>query len=244
MKNIMFAILNWDRDPKIVLKNLIQRFPVTNNITVCTNQINEWKKINFKGTLIEADKSIAKSKNKILLSMKPTDEYCVIFEDDVQILNSKYLKNYISLMNEFNLGFINYGYATATNRVLDQKPNPCIIMNDGNGRELYFHRHMCSSVLFFKRSMLSVGFDENLKCLEHEFLIEDLVKHRSIPFNGFLLDIEKSWEYFGREKTFPNLKKRTQEDIMHDINLRGGSISLNHNADEVINYVSTIVRRK
>lgn len=239
MKDVLFGVLNWDRDPVKVRKALRSIPGPERNLLVCTNQVSEWEEIGFKGTLIEADSSIAKSKNLILDNLQPTQEFCFIIEDDVIIKNSSIISKYRKTMNDFELDFMCYGYHGHTNRVLDMKPNPCIIINDGTGTEHFFHRHPCSALMVFRNfndPETQPKFDERLQALETDFLVADLVGNKIIPFNGFLLDVPESWKYISR-LNIENIRTKTSQQINADIEVRKTKIQLHNSADAVTEYI-------
>lgn len=234
MNDVLYAVLNWNRDPRQV-REIIKNLPCpAKNVLVCTNQIQAWNRIHFKGRLIEAVPSIAASKNKILDQLKG-EKFCFIIEDDIKILRADAFKQYTSMLDEFDLNFMCYGYDNV-NRVLDEKPNPCMIVNDGTGRELYFHRHVCSSVIALRVNKYLPRFDESLNCLETEFLAQDMFDTKNLPFNGFFFDINQSWKYFTRVDT-PRVRDKNVHLIQKDIDTRKRKIALSSNADEVLRYI-------
>jgi hypothetical protein len=239
MKDVLFGILNWDRDPEKVRKSLRSLPGPERNLLVCTNQVKEWEEIGFTGKLIEADTSVAKSKNKIIDELSPAQEFCFVIEDDLIVKNSSIFAKYRKMMNDFSLDFTCYGYHNHTNRVLDQKPNPCVVVNDGVGAEHFFHRHPCSALMIFRNLRdpeQQPKFDERLQALETEFLITDLVTNKRIPFNGFLLDVPQSWKNFDRLNV-ENIRVKQQKQIQSDIEIRQSKIQLDNSADKVMSYI-------
>jgi hypothetical protein len=237
MKDVLFGVLNWDRDPVEVRKRMKVLPGPERDKVVCTNQVDKWKEIGFNGRLIEADESVAKSKNLILKSLDNSQKFCFIIEDDVIITNANVITKYRKLMNDFDLNFMCYGYHNHMNRVLDMKPNPCIIMNDGTGREHYFHRSACAAFQVFRNIEYITYYDERLTCLESEFMISDFVKNKDIPFNGFLQDIPESWKYFDRPEGMERVRQKNQQKINEDINIRKTKIQLDNSADAVMKFI-------
>jgi hypothetical protein len=233
MKNVLFAILNWDRNPGTIRK-FAKKLPCKEEeLLICTNMPDKWA--NFKGKLIEADPSVAKSKN-LILDQVDGHTHCFIIEDDVKIVKTGAFSKYVKLMDDYDLGMVCYGY-DKTNLVLDEKPNPAMIVNDGRGRELFVNRTACSSIIGIATSDPDhPRFDESLKMLETEFLAVDMVEAGKNPFRGFIFDVKGSWEHFDR-LDFSRVREKTPELAQEDVKTRGGQISLEGSADVVLKYI-------
>lgn len=231
MSKILCGILNWKRTAKDMKKG-ISKLP--GDVVVCTDNPEFWKGCE----ILEAVESIAASKNKIL--QKAIDgnyEYCFIIEDDIILSRKEDLLKYVSTMKQYDLNLMLYGFGnTGLNRVLENKPNPCLIVNDGRGNELYVNRYPGSAMMAFRVKEDMRMFDESLIALETDYLVHDIASDGNYPFKGFFFDIAESWKVWRRVRDVERVRQKTLNDINKDRQQRG-NITLDNNVDVVINYI-------
>jgi hypothetical protein len=232
-KKILCGILNWKREAKLVKKNL-DKF--AGDVVVCTDNSSFWKHNKVK-EIFEAVENVAACKNMILkYAIDNQYEYVFLIEDDTAPSRKQIFTEYVSLMEKYELNATLYGYGTVHNRVLNDQPNPCIICNDGRGRELYINRYPCSSVIVLKVNKEMKMFDENLQCLETDYLLYDMAVSDQYPFKGFFFDIPESWKEWRKDRRMDTLRNRNLDLINKDRQQRG-NIALDANVDKVIEYI-------
>ena len=248
---VSYFILNWDRDVKDVKKNIATKIPGEKPI-VFTNQVSAWNGVKCIKDVFEADESVAKTKNKMLKYAKEElkSDFCFIIEDDIDVKDKSGFEQYISLMKKYKLPVAMFGYSAAPNTVLNNRPNPITIINDGRGRSLYINRYPCGSMTCFKISEDLKFFDERLQMFETEFLMEDIFqKNESNDLKnlfGFYFDITESWKFFKRRETvnngqrtrIPTVRNKNKTLVEQDFEVRKRperSMFL----DEVIKYIKT-----
>jgi hypothetical protein len=231
--NILCGILNWKREAKL-MKKCLDKIPA--DIVVCTDDPDRWKHKKIKETF-EAVENVATCKNMILRHAIDNDyKYVFILEDDTAPSRKYVFSEYMAIMEKYDLNVMLYGFGTDNNKVLDNQPNPCIICNDGRGRELYINRYPCGSVMVFRVIDDLKMFDESLNCLETDYLLYDMAEAGQYPFKGFFFDISESWKEWRTDRRMESSRNRPFDLINKDRQQRG-NIALDANVDKVIEYI-------
>ena len=229
---ILYALLNWKRYDKLMLKSLSKLS--REDLIIWTDDIERWPKFNCK----QADESVAKTKNDILkYALENNYDFCFIMEDDVQIKDKVIFLEYIQLMEKFDLNVVMYGFHNNMNKVLNGRINPCMVLSVKNATPICINRFPCSALLGYRIFEDMTMFDERLTTMEHDFLLHDMCEQGNYPFNGFIFDVFNSWKKI-KKIPMETLKKRNPSDIVKDKETRGiDALSLQSNGDAVINYV-------
>jgi hypothetical protein len=231
----LYAILNWDINRISNTKKIISKLS-NKDLLVASRFTNEY---NVKYKISFTDENVSVSKNKILTFAKDNNyDFCFILEDDLEIKDAFAFTRYINMMQKYNLSFIMYGYGTKVNCVLNGRPNPAVTIKTLSNDVINVNRFTCNQVMGFAISPVMLMFNEDLLCLESEALAKIASEWKQIPFNGFFFDIPDSWTYFGRVYV-PTCRIKTPEAIQEDLKKIGGPLSLERNADMLIEYVKS-----
>lgn len=208
--NIIFGILNWTRQ----LDSSYEQLQTLGKVILCSDKTYLQEPPNT--TTICADPSVAASKNKIIQKARELGgDYLFLIEDDVTIVNPEVFNLYIAKMQKYNLGTIFYGFHESHSRVCGGVPNPCSIVRTSATEEEYIVRTPCDAVIGIDLKTNNLLFDERVQRLEFTEYIVRVKKANLIPFNGFFIDIPKSWEYFGRTDV-PNIRTIDREILTAD----------------------------
>jgi hypothetical protein len=239
-KKVLYAILNYNRDPKLVME-IVENLPKDSHIVLATNQKNRFNdyKNKFKNILnIKGDKNISSSKNKLLRYSKNEGyEYCFIIEDDLIIKDNSAFEKYINLMERFEIKYCFYGFDNR-NIVLDGKKNPCMEIKLGEDDYLHICRYPCSTLLCFKIEKNMPLFNESIYSLENEEITQRLKDAGFINFNGFFIDLFESWKYFGRSDV-PREKNISDEIGKRDMKILNSYITFDTNSQEFLDYIKS-----
>lgn len=231
---VLYGILNWKRFHKDMVKSFSKL--QNEDVVICTDDQSRWNEKLFN--FIEADESIAVSKNRILkYALDNGYSHCFIIEDDVNIKDKSIFLEYMQVMERFDLNVMMYGFHNKINKVLNDKINPCMLISMENQTPYCINRFPCSGLILYRIFEDMTLFDERLKVMEHDFLLKDMVDQDNYPFQGFIFDVYNSWK---RIKKIPveTVKKMDQEAILHDKEVRNVTeLSMSNNGDEVIQYV-------
>jgi hypothetical protein len=228
----LYAILNWSEDRISNVKKLTSKFS-NKPLVVATRFAKEYK----TNTIELTTENVAASKNKILkYAQEKKVDYCFIIEDDMEVNDLFAFDLYIGLMRKYKLGFTMYGYGNSVNKVLENRPNPALMLKVSNSETVYITRFCCSSIMGFRISDSVLLFNEEMHGLETENLCKTASEFKQIPFNGFFFDISESWKYFSR---FQSKTSRIKDNTLmqQDLTKIGGPISLERNADLLIEYI-------
>lgn len=231
MNDICFGILNWNRD--IPTNTIINKIPSMfyKDIVLCTNQNSTSKSLKT----IEATENVAASKNKILkYALDNGYKYCFIIEDDLKILDNTIFDKYISLLNDFDLNLVMYGF-NKRSLVLDEKPNPSMLIRVSENKTIAVTRFPCGGCMCFRVFSGMTLFDERLLVSENDMLTVQMKKDGNSKYNGFFLDWENSWNYFKRLDVGRS-RKKTAEYFNND-NAIIGKVSLDSDADGFLNSI-------
>ena len=189
---IAYGILNWNRDINPLFASIIKQ---EGQFIICTNT-NKMNAANVHN--VDAETSVSKSLNKIIDKANELGaDHLFIIEDSIVVKDPTIFQKYLDMMKKFDLGLIFYGFDKA-NRIFNAKPNPCIYLKMKNDEEVIFNRFISSGCLLIDLKKNKEKFDENLQALEFEDYIFRCKTLGHIPFNGFYLDVNKSWECFER----------------------------------------------
>lgn len=188
-KKILYSILNWNRDVNPLFGSILSP---NNEYIICTNT----NKISANNVYnIDADKSIAKSLNMIIdKAIELNTDYLFILEDDIKIKDNSVFQKYIDLMEQFQYGLIFYGFIKG-NRIFNKRPNPCVQIKLKNNENIIFNRFISSGCLLIDLKKNKEKFNESLQVLEFEEYIFRCRTLGHIPFNGFYIDLNDSWNY-------------------------------------------------
>lgn len=239
---IALAILNWNRDVFPTLKSL-EKFD--GPVIICTNRKDRIDlTIDPRLVYVESSSNVAASKNLLINSANELGaSYLFIIEDDVIVKDVSVFEKYIELMEKFKTGVVFYGF-DRSNRILEGKPNPCIIIKlNEQGDELYANRHCCTSVFGIDLKNNKELFDPNILVMEHEEYLQRCADKKILPFNGFYFDIPRSWEYFDRQDV-PTERIKTVEIAKMDrkyIDENKITLKLEVSADNLLAYVQKIL---
>jgi hypothetical protein len=231
---VLYSLLNWKRYDKEMAKSLskIQ----SEDILICTDDKTRWNEKLYE--FIEADESIAVSKNKILkYALDNGYTHCFIIEDDLFIKDKIVFLEYLHVMERFDINIMMYGYHSNSNKVLDGRINPCMLISMKNETPYCINRFPCSGMILYRIFEDMTYFDERLKCMEHDFLLHDMFEHENYKFNGFIFDVYNSWKKF-KKIPLDKIKKMDQETIVQDKEVRNVTeFTMSNNGDEIIQYV-------
>jgi len=204
---ICYAFLNYHRSPAANL-SFISRLPendvvfATSDPTLIRTVLPTAKNIiDVKGT------SIATCKNRLLKEFGHAKKYDYMFiiEDDAVINDFTIFTDYIKLMKQFNLGYINYGCGHETNTIFGVH-NPALILTGTKNSESYiFNRLPYAMITGYDLNINNLYYDESYKMIETKEYMIRLVEAKLIPFLGFYLDINDADI---RVSHLDNLRKR------------------------------------
>lgn len=236
---MIIGILNWNRNVKSILDS-VKEVNADKKIIICSNQpkiddisILEWH---------ESPVNVAAARNLLMDRAKELGErWLFILEDDILVKDPQVFEKYCTLMDEFETSSIFYGFDKNLNQIMNNIPNPCIIVKlNENGDELFCNRLVCSTVMGFDMDRIEdERFDEDLLVMECEEWYQRLYNLGLNPFNGFYFDVNNSWESFKslnlkpeRVKTI-ELAKQDQEILKEkEIELK-----LEVSADKLLNWL-------
>jgi hypothetical protein len=231
---VLYSLLNWKRYDKDMAKSLSKL--QNEDVLICTDDKSRWNEKLYK--FIEADESIAVSKNKILnYALENGYTHCFIIEDDVFIQNKIIFLEYLQVMETFEINIMMYGFHNNLNKVLNGKVNPCMLITTKNHTPYCINRFPCSAFILYRIFDDMTLFDERLKVMEHDFLMQDLVDQDNYKFSGFIFDVYDSWNKI-KKIPLDKIKKSNQEAILHDKEIRNVTeLSMSNNGDEIIQHI-------
>ena len=231
---VLYSLLNWKRYDKDMAKSLAK---IQNeDILICTDDRSRWNSKLYE--FMDADESIAVSKNNILkYALENGYTHCFIIEDDVFIKNRILFLEYLQIMERFEINIMMYGFHNGMNKVLNGRINPCMVLSVQNQTPYCINRFPCSALILYRVFEDMTYFDERLKTMEHDFLLQDMVDQDNYKFNGFVFDVYNSWKKIDKISV-DKVKKSDHDTILHDREIRNVTeLSISNNGDEIIQYV-------
>ncbi len=246
MRKVLYAILNYRRsfDNTKVLYDSIPAENSEDIIIMRKGSLNFNEKKEFKDVIIKPDKSIAKSKNKILeYAIEHGYEYCFIIEDDLIIKEERAFNEYLNLMDALKYPVLFYPF-DKRNRVINNiRPNPCLAVRVEDDIEVYVARIPCTSLILFKIDKDMKMFDTNFKILELEHYLLDLKESGDMKSYGFFPDIAMSWRCFdntGEDKERVVTKEMGEADMRY----KEVKFNLDMDADAFLKFLQSCYNNK
>ena len=141
----------------------------------------------------ETDPNPYVARNKILNRCESGTVFLI--DDHVCPKTLDIFNDYEDIMNKFAQTVVFYGYGKETNRILGGKPVPGIIVKTSD-KPVYITRTPCDYMIGIDRSLNKEVFNEEYKRVSIDEYLSRCAKKRLLPYNGFFIDIENSWNYF------------------------------------------------
>jgi hypothetical protein len=177
-------------------------WPIRNSTLEGFPQLDLTENISFFDT---NNVSISKIRNIALSTcVQSSIRYCIMIEDDIEIIDESIFGKYLELMSKFELHLAFYPFGGDANRVFNH-PNYNLVISKSENSTLSHYictcAKPCSHILIIDCNKNTCEFDENLKYFELRDFMVKCFKNSNVPFIGMFFDVPESYKYINTIKS-------------------------------------------
>lgn len=249
---ILYAFLNISKSTTSPVENIIKpniNDDISLSDVVLINPFNTYDKDNqllhYIGKIIRPKGTTVSNFRNCALNHAKNNGYdwCFIIDDYISVNDMSIYKNYVELAIKYDYGLVMNGYGykhpNGQNNIVYNNPNPALRVWFSESKSIILNRFPCESFMLFKVTKNMTMFDERLKSLYLPNLLKKMVDNKSIPINGFNLDLEHSWTMIDCEACdYLDSIHNSPKNFQDDMKIIGEKIEFSNDADKILNYIN------
>jgi len=244
-----FAFLNFGRALTAVVETagkLAIKFPYAHFIIASNKTKDDIDKIvgeKSSYTYINIDKSpsVAFGKNAIL---RHADEMhykrLFIIEDDVLIDDTSVFNDYNTILEQYKLGMMFFGFGSQTNHVF-HKCNPRLVFSADNQQTIMWNSIPCGALQLFNLEINKELYNPELRYNDLKEYLVRLKGKNLLPFLGIYIDVHDSYHRI-HTVSMPSCRAKNQMEAMIEaeaLRRAGFQYAAEGSVDKIIEFVKS-----